>query len=186
MLKLGLGGCVHSLGYSEKVYLRNYLLGWNLNRNKRSSCALDYYSRSFIFHLQVFKFISQAPDPFIQMKSLNLPVRTVSFSPCSFSIIILHTQSYICNSLSIGQTLYCRKNNKIMTWWQIYFIAKVSCSSPLISLFLFFLPVIFQEANKTDAFNDKRTQWKDTNLKTKTQQLLKDTSDAGSSNFKNA
>lgn len=76
MLKLGWGG-VLSLGYSEKVSLRNYLLGWNLNRNKRSSCALDYYSRSFIFHLQVFKFISQAPDPFIQMKSLNLPVRRV-------------------------------------------------------------------------------------------------------------
>ena len=85
------GGGILWLGYSEKVSLRNYLLGWNLNRNKRSSCALDYYSRSFIFHLQVFKFISQAPDPFIQMKSLNLPVRTVSFSPCSFSIIILHT-----------------------------------------------------------------------------------------------
>lgn len=70
------------------------------------------------------------------MKSLNLPVRTDSFSPCSFSIIILHTQGYDCNSLSIGQTSYCRGNNKIMTWWQIYFIAKVCCSSPLISLFL--------------------------------------------------
>ena len=144
MLKLGLGGIL-SLGYSEKVSLRNYLLGWNLNRNKRSSCALDYYSRSFIFHLQVFKFISQAPDPCIKMKLLNLPVRTDSFSPCSFSIIILHTHSYICNSLSIGQTLYCRKNNKIMTWWQIYFTAKVSCSSPLTSSFLFSLSFFRKE-----------------------------------------
>lgn len=70
--------------------------------------------------------------------------------------------------MSIGQTLYCRKNNKIMTWWQIYFIAKVSCSSPLISLFLFFLSVIFQEANKTECFQCqadtmKRYQFKNKN-----------------------
>ena len=55
-----------------------------------------------------------------------------------------------------------------MTWWQIYFIAKVSCSSPLISLFLFFLSVIFQEANKTECFQwqadtMKRYQFKNKN-----------------------
>lgn len=48
-----------------------------------------------------------------------------------------------------------------MTWWQIYFTAKVCCSSPLISLFLFFLSVILQEAKETDTFNDKQIQWKD-------------------------
>lgn len=90
------------------------------------------------------------------MKSLNLTLRTDRFSHCSYCILLPHTQGYDCNLLSTGQTSYCKGDNKIMTSWQIYFTAKVCCSSPLISLFLFFLSVILQEANKTDAFNDKQ------------------------------
>lgn len=58
-----------------------------------------------------------------------------------YAVIILHTQGHDCNSLSAGNISYCRENNRIMVWWQICSTAKVPCISPLISLFLLFLPV---------------------------------------------
>lgn len=141
-----------------------------------SSCALDYYVSSLALHLR-------APDPFMQMKSLILPVRTDRFSLCSYSITILHTQAYDCNPLSIGQTSSCRENNK-MTWWQAYFTAKVCWSSPLISLFLFFLSVISQEANKDNTFSYMQVQWQGSDSKRKLILLCQDLLDLGSPNFK--
>lgn len=84
--------------------------------------------------------------------------------------LLFFTHTVMIAILSIGRTSYCRRNNKIMTWWQIYFTAKACCRSPLISLFLFFLPVILHETNKTDTFNDKQTQGKDTTSKSKQHQ----------------
>lgn len=57
---------------------------WKLEEKQGSSCALDYYVSSLALHLQ-------APDLFMQMKSLILPVRTDRFSLRSYSIIIPHT-----------------------------------------------------------------------------------------------
>lgn len=88
---------IHILTW-EHMQLKKYMMF-------RFGYAFDYYSSSLMFHLQALKFISQAPDPFIQAKSLNLPVRTeVFFFLCSYFIIILCTQGYDRNSLSIGQT----------------------------------------------------------------------------------